>query len=73
MKQGFTIIGMADVFQKLAHAILEDEEVTVVEFTEDEYMDFDEVGEFVASTLKGMKCNFEYEILEDKAIIKIYE
>jgi hypothetical protein len=35
-------------------------------------MDFDEVGEFVASTLKGMKCDIEYEILQDKAVVKIY-
>lgn len=72
MKQGYTIVGLAGVFQKLADAVLENEDVTIVEFKKEEYMDFDEVGEFVASTLKGMKCNFEYEVLQDKAVVKIY-
>lgn len=63
---GYSIVGLADVFKKVADAVLENDDVTEIQFTAIEYEDFDQVGEFVASTLRGLKCDFEKEVLDDK-------
>ncbi|KAA6446998.1 hypothetical protein [Bacillus swezeyi] len=70
--RGISIAGLPNVFRKVEEAVLKNTDVAVVVYSRKEFEDFHEVGDFVASTLKNMKCDLHHLKFKEKSVIKIY-